>query len=141
MFSLIYISRESDQFTAARLLELLEQSRDRNKKLDITGLLLYRGGNFMQILEGRRDVVLDLHGSICRDRRHFRVVTVLQEGIKARKFPDWTMAFRDLEASKDELPVGYSDFLRDPWESLQGSAFPESVGAFLKMFVLSTKGD
>jgi hypothetical protein len=39
----------------------LEQSRENNLRLDVTGMLLYKGGNFMQMLEGEKDAVLGLY--------------------------------------------------------------------------------
>ena len=39
------------------MLDLLRQSRDRNKELNISGILLYVQGKFMQVLEGKKDFV------------------------------------------------------------------------------------
>lgn len=52
MFRLIYVSSATAPFTEQQLEELLQESRRNNLSADITGMLLYREGKFMQTLEG-----------------------------------------------------------------------------------------
>ena len=52
MLSLTYLSSAVDLWTGAELDELLRQAREHNEEAQITGLLLYAGGNFIQTLEG-----------------------------------------------------------------------------------------
>ncbi len=60
MLSLIYVSSSTRAFSDADLVALLEQSQEKNARLDITGMLLYKDGNFMQVLEGPDDAVRQL---------------------------------------------------------------------------------
>ena len=113
MLSLIYVSTSINLLSDEELLDILKVSRDHNKALDITGLLLYKGGNFMQVLEGPDEVVNSLYEKIKIDPRHKDVTVISSEQISARQFPAWEMAFQNLDnpALKDE--PGYSQFLQD----------------------------
>lgn len=54
---LIYGSSSTDRFSEADLVPLLQQAREKNQRLNVTGMLLYRDGNFLQVLEGERETV------------------------------------------------------------------------------------
>src|SRR5688572_12980573 len=81
MLSLLYVSTSIKLFSEEELLEMLKVSRDNNKALDITGLLLYKGGNFMQVLEGPDEVVNSLYEKIKIDPRHKDVTVISSEQI------------------------------------------------------------
>lgn len=115
LFHLVYVSSASVAFPPAELLQLLEISRRNNTPRNITGLLLYRDGNFMQVLEGEEQHVRETHARILRDTRHQGAITLLQERIVERAFPGWAMAFRNLNAPELKALPGYSDFLNEDW--------------------------
>jgi hypothetical protein len=48
----VYASTALQAFTKPELQALLQEIRPKNAELGITGLLLYKDGNFMQVLEG-----------------------------------------------------------------------------------------
>jgi hypothetical protein len=114
MFSLVYVSAAVTWFSEAELRGLLAQCRARNARADITGMLLYKDGNFMQALEGDEAAVRALFGRIATDRRHQGLVTLHTGHTEQRQFGDWTMGFADLTAPTGRLPDGYSDFLDLP---------------------------
>lgn len=123
-YHLVYSSRAVTPFTGAELLELLQQARAKNARLGITGLLLYKKGEFMQALEGAEGPVLALYRHIGKDPRHHQVVTLLSSPTTERLFPNWSMGFQDLgEADirsvpgydpNPELPLSDESF---PWET------------------------
>lgn len=113
MYQLIYASAAAASFSNEQLLGLLEVSRRNNQKRGLTGLLLYRTGQFLQVLEGQREVVLELYTKILLDPRH-RHGRVISEGERPdRDFPDWSMGFRNLLLG-DESPPGFSQLLNEP---------------------------
>ena len=59
VFQLIYVSLATRPMTPGDLVELLTQSRDKNARLGITGLLVYHNREFMQLLEGERAPLWD----------------------------------------------------------------------------------
>src|SRR4028118_630971 len=98
MFFLVYVSSATRPFSGEDLRVLLETCRKNNAELGITGMLLYKDGNFMQVLEGDEEAVRGLHARIAADPRHRAEIT-LQEGFAEwRQFPDWSMGFRDLNS-------------------------------------------
>lgn len=114
LFQLVYVSTATEPLTKAQLRELLKGSHDRNARAGITGLLLYKDGNFMQVLEGEEAVVNRLFKKISRDSRHYGIIPLLQGHIKQRSFPDSSMAFQDLNSPETKALPGYSEFLNTP---------------------------
>lgn len=111
-FQLTYVSAAVRPWTQDELVGLLEQARTRNGERRVTGMLLYRDGRFLQLLEGAEDQVRSLYAVIRADPRHRDVVLVREGRRVLRQFPTWTMAFRDLEAEPLTVP-GFSDVLTD----------------------------
>src|ERR1019366_9211818 len=52
LFRLAYVSTASKLFSSAELWEMLKESNARNKEAGVTGMLLYKDGQFMPVLEG-----------------------------------------------------------------------------------------
>ena len=97
MFYLIYVSSAVKLMEGDALQSLLEQSRDDNRRLEITGMLLYKGGNFMQMLEGEKRTVLDLYERIKKDDRHKCVVRIMMGYEANRSFDHWSMGFNHMD--------------------------------------------
>ncbi len=79
------------------LLLLLQEARERNRKLGVTGMLLYKEGNFMQMLEGERQVILELYDMITKDSRHKDVTKIMTGDIKKRNYAEWSMGFFNMD--------------------------------------------
>ncbi|MFO0748075.1 MAG: BLUF domain-containing protein [Myxococcota bacterium] len=95
----VYASASASPMTEHELGTILAKARETNRRLDVTGLLLYHEGNFLQILEGPAAAVDDLYARIARDRRHSRVLMLQRCDIEARSFGDWRMGFVALDAA------------------------------------------
>jgi hypothetical protein len=91
-YRLIYSSEATAEMTRPDLEQMLEDSRLRNAKRNITGALVFSDGVFLQVLEGQKDDVDDLMDRIRRDPRHRDVTVILEEETDARIFPTWRMA-------------------------------------------------
>lgn len=113
MLSLIYVSTSVKLLNDEELLDILKVSRENNSSRDVTGLLLYKGGNFMQVLEGPDEVVEALYETIKTDPRHKDVFVLSREQISNRQFPAWEMAFQNLDNPEVKSEPGYSQFLQD----------------------------
>ncbi len=132
-YVLLYASSAVKPFGDDDLVALLRQSREKNQRLDITGLLLYKEGSFMQALEGPREAVLGVMASIQADKRHHRIHILLQQDQPQRDFAGWSMGFKRLDGDAP-LEPGYSDFLDVP---LNGQIFrdnPSRSLQFLRCF-------
>lgn len=112
IFQVVYISQTKGPISEDEVQGILEHARGSNARLDITGLLLFKSGHFLQILEGQEDRVLNLLGKISVDSRHENL-KVLYEGLgTVRFFSKWSMRYRNV--SEFDL------YLRDRIEDLVG---------------------
>jgi hypothetical protein len=132
VYFLIYVSSAVELFSDEELIDLLEVSRRNNQLIDVTGLLLYKDGNFMQYLEGPKENVLKTMEKVKRDRRHRGVITLLQNEESERKFSDWSMGFKKLSGTDLSQIPGYSDFLNAP---LVSEAFTQDPSNSLKLLL------
>jgi len=97
-YHVLYHSRATTAPTEANLQALLEQSRAYNAQHQITGLLLYSDGWFVQLVEGAEAAVRALYARIQADPRHTQVVTLSDGPGPQRWFADWHMAFGHIDA-------------------------------------------
>jgi hypothetical protein len=112
LFSTVYVSSASGGgLSDADLADILRVSRANNQRDGITGMLLYKDGNIMQLLEGPKASTDALLGKIRRDHRHHGVQVLLEDQIAQRQFDQWAMAFRKVEADDTQDLEGRSDFL------------------------------
>ena len=130
---LVYVSLSNQEMTEKDLKNLLKGARAEMKTLDITGMLLFRDGFFMQALEGEEDRIDALFDRISKDSRHRDVTTVYKKPIKQRAFPDWTMGFSRMDDAVLEKIDGYSDFLQNPTPGFF-KATPSYAQALLENF-------
>ena len=116
------------------LSELLRTARVNNALLGITGLLLYKGGNFMQALEGPEDAVDSLYKKIERDARHKGAIRLIRETVATRQFGDWSMGFQNADRALTETLAGFSPFLYDRLTSDAYRRNPQKAYKMLLMF-------
>ena len=134
MYQLIYASSASYLFTDEELLALLAQCRNKNASLDVTGLLLYKDGNFLQALEGEESTVHSLYDKISLDRRHKGHLVLLKGQVKERDFADWSMGFRNLDLKEvGDLP-GYNQLLNGPFDPRAFAGEPSRARKLLQTF-------
>ena len=105
---LIYASRAVDNSPAA-IDAIVKSARQHNHEQGVTGVLVYGGGVFMQALEGGRQKVSDLYGTIQRDARHKDVVLLHYEEIAERRFGGWTMGLVNVGRVNASILLKYSE--------------------------------
>ncbi|RCH54095.1 blue light sensor protein [Mucilaginibacter hurinus] len=98
MYNLIYISTATNLFTEYELMDLLDASRANNLKHNVTGMLLYAEGTFIQVLEGDLEQVNKVLAKIANDRRHKNIIELASGPVEKRNFPDWSMGFASVNA-------------------------------------------
>jgi hypothetical protein len=134
LYRLAYVSQARTTFARIELLAMLNTFRGANRKLDITGILLHKNDEFMQLLEGPESVVLSLFERIENDPRHTNVVVVAHEEIDERQFSNWSMAFRDLNTLDAITTPGYSEFLNVPFHTISFIRQPNRCQELMLVF-------
>mgnify|MGYP000212157287 CR=1 FL=1 len=86
-----YYSSEARSFNDTKLIDLVQNAIRKNKAEGLSGILLYAGGCFFQIIEGPDNAIDALYEKIEIDRRHTAVSKVLDEPISHRRFSEWSM--------------------------------------------------
>jgi hypothetical protein len=134
---LIYLSNgiTETEFSKEALDALLVKARKNNMRLDVTGLLLYRKGNFLHILEGPEQAIQKVFRKIEDDPRHTGLLKLLDESIEERAFVSWFMGYRDLSKTIPSEYPGFDYILNQDWERINFDRFSSKVCAFVKVFV------
>lgn len=90
---MIYASRASEIFIPTDIVTILESSNRNNLPMDLTGVLFFQNGFFLQALEGPRSAVNQLYQRLLDDPRHDDVEVLSSTDISddRRLFGQWTM--------------------------------------------------
>jgi hypothetical protein len=110
-YQIIYSSQATVPMSLADLEEILADARAGNERRQVTGVLVYVEGVFMQILEGEEDVLRSLMHSIAIDTRHTDVKVFHEAAVAHRTFTNWRMAY--LSATPEQMAA---------WAGLEGAA-------------------
>lgn len=89
---------------------MVQKCRAVNQRWDVTGMMLYKDGAFLQVLEGPDRAIGSLMQSVQTDPRHFGVVVLSEEPLAEREYPDWSMAFHNLDTAASQSVPGYAPF-------------------------------
>ena len=106
LFELIYTSESQAQNKARDVSDILASSERNNAVNSVTGLLLFDGERYIQILEGERASVGNLFTVISADPRHYNLELLHKGEIAGRSFETWCMAY-------EELPKGLLEELAE----------------------------
>ncbi len=115
----LYVSTAPDMSREV-LEDVLRSCSRNNERRNITGLLVYNGRNFMQLLEGAMVDLLWVMRRISADGRHSGLSVLEEVPIVSRACPDWTMRYipmvddvADRRAALDaDLPGGLDPAIR-----------------------------
>ena len=130
----VYVSSSVDLLSSEELLKLLTISRNNNSHLGITGMLLHKDGNFIQVVEGPEDEVKKLLHKISQDPRHCGIITLVEGYTESRQFTDWSMGFHELNSSETKLIPGFSEFLHTPLTEAEFANNPSRCQLLLSTF-------
>lgn len=90
---LIYVSRATRRSDSLlNLAEILAVSQRNNARDDLTGALAVHDGQYLQVVEGRREPLDQLLNRLTRDPRHEIIAVLARRAIDRREFGEWTMA-------------------------------------------------
>lgn len=91
LFRLVYISTIASALSDVGLRALVGSSQMRNRRLDVTGVLVRGEAHFAQMLEGRRAALDAVMERVTRDRHHVDIVQLALLPIVRRQCGRWEM--------------------------------------------------
>lgn len=133
----IYVSAARPDVGAPEIASILDSATRNNAARGITGMLLFAGGSFMQVLEGEEPAVLETLSRIARDRRHTALIELEHSAIAERSFVRWHMGFRSLAAAEAVAHPAYAPFFRAGFDPATLGAKPGVALEMLQEFARS----
>lgn len=131
--TIVYVSTAVGPWPTSELEELLAEARDLNRETDVTGILLFSQGNFMQCFEGTPEGVALTWQRIRDSRRHTSIIELLDAPVATRTFENWRMgctrvtgnallqlagdARERREATDDEIGPMVLELLKQFWKN------------------------
>ena len=111
MKHLLYISRlnqpQSGPLVPRGLLDIFHSAKAKNRRYGISGILAYKCGHYLQVIEGPNKHVDNLFTNILKDSRHKDVAVLVDQDCQQRSFANWRFESRlDLLSNSD-----FSDFI------------------------------
>lgn len=96
--------------SASEARQIAMNSSQRNQDNDVTGVLVFRAGYFLQLLEGPEQSLIETLERIRKDKRHKDIRLLSQGPLERRQFGEWGM--RSVDANSVEKDI-LESFLSD----------------------------
>lgn len=109
--TLTYTSRARLDLGDEDLAAIHQSARHLNALDGISGLLLYDGSRFLQIVEGTEDAVDNLVDRLRMDPRHSAFEVRDERFVDRRSFPDWSMELVRMSAGYRNAKVELATIL------------------------------
>jgi hypothetical protein len=100
---LIYVSEAAKAMKPGDLEGILTVARQKNRLIDVSGMLLYDHDGFLQVLEGDALALSGLFLGIGQDPRHKRIKLLEFRELAQRQFGDWAMSFASASKSNRQI--------------------------------------
>lgn len=133
MHYILYASTAVERFNSEQLEELLDVSRRNNAAVNVSGMLLYYDGSFIQYIEGEEADVAGLFDRISADPRHLGVFVLDKGETAARALPEWKMGYTSL-SDQDRDALGSFDLNFDALEQELDPELPRTVLSMMRTF-------
>lgn len=129
--TICYISDSNLNDSLYDLKELLRIAKINNSKHQITGVLIHKSNNFLQVLEGDHKNVDMLFDKISHDDRHQNIFKILEANIEERYFEDYKFGFTVIN-TKNALD-NLEDYLN--WLKNAENTIANEIVAMVKNFI------
>ncbi|OEK01885.1 hypothetical protein BFP97_10320 [Roseivirga sp. 4D4] len=110
LYELIYRSNAKAGITEEDIQNILNTARGFNEAQNITGCLLFNNNQFLQLLEGEFNILMELYERIKKDDRHTELVLLHMRETDYRVYPNWTMAYQSVASKEVKRQVGITEF-------------------------------
>ena len=129
--SLAYTSLARPDLSSADVRAIHQTARHLNALDGVTGLLIYNGRQFLQVIEGSESAIDHLLQRLRADPRHSGLTVEDQRFIDDREFPDWAMELA-------QVNIGYLEARSDIADRLP-STLSETVQAKVAEMLAATE--
>ncbi len=96
-------ARQNGAMIPVDLSGIFRMARKKNSENNITGIMSYQSGYYIQVIEGDEQAVDQLYSNIKADPRHTQVALLFQAPIDRRSFPNWDMKLSQLISKNKEF--------------------------------------
>lgn len=134
--TIIYRSHLRDDTPLKALEDMVTAANIKNIQSDVTGILLFNGSHFFQLLEGPEKQVKEIFRCICNDSRHYNIVELMCDYAPARRFGKVGMELFDLQ--KHERAEVLQAVLNQGTSKFQ-LTYDDRALQFFRTFVLATE--
>lgn len=134
IYHYIYVSKATIPMDEHEVSELSRKAAENNLQAGLTGMLMYAGGFFMQVLEGDKHFVEHVIGIIKKDPRHADFVTIASGYVSKRLFPSWSMGVINLESERRRNFLNDAKVLSEFLEMTKQACISNTTIAALKYF-------
>ncbi|MCR9257832.1 MAG: BLUF domain-containing protein [Alphaproteobacteria bacterium] len=139
LFRYVYSADSDPDLTDSDVRHLVQVSQRNNALYGITGVLIWTGSSFVQVLEGTRSAVKNTLVRIGADPRHLGIHEISSQWVERRIFPAWSMqGVFDLRGVSAELLVeSLSDGADEAPELVLNLARTEGADGYLSGSMIS----
>jgi len=130
-YAIVYVSTASQNLEKDEIEGILNTSKEWNNDNNITGLLLFSGGNFFQIIEGEKGKILELFEDIQTDKRHHNIMQIFGKEIYKDAYDGYDS---DFVAEEENIDTSRFQHYLDQVKVLDKSA-QNAVENILKAFL------
>lgn len=134
--TIIYRSHLREDASLKALEDMVTAANIKNRRSDVTGILLFNGHHFFQLLEGPEEQVKEIYRCICNDPRHHNIVELMCDYAPARRFGNVGMELFDLQ--KHERNDVLQAVLNKGTSKFQ-LTYDDRALQFFRTFVLATE--
>lgn len=121
-----------------QLAPILASAQRHNSVNGVTGMLLYSGGNFMQVLEGSGVTVQKTYERIAQDPRHDHLELITRVQVNQRQFADWSMGLRQISEQDQARFPEHASWFRYGFDAEAIRARPGVALELLQLFAAGT---
>jgi hypothetical protein len=112
--TICYISDSRESESIENVKRIYDKAKQNNSKRNITGILIYQNGNYLQVLEGDEKYVDLTFSKIKFDPRHKNIIKVINNSIEQRIFEDYNFGFSVVKSSEEFKQLNeYLEWLRE----------------------------
>ncbi len=121
-FSISYVSTSNRDLNHDEVTELLDLTEIRNNNKGVNGLLIYSEGNFFEVIEGEKNMIMDLFEDIKEDPRHRNIMMIFKKEIDKPLFDDKEADFISVNTKHHQINMeNFLYYIKDLDESAQKS--------------------